>query len=343
MGVLRPKPVVAFADIQTAIGESSRSRVSSAALSPPTALQKTQIQIIDGLLQTALNRLWWHFYCPMRDLNDGETKAQYEAALANDLLGFYGYKGISRATAGSFSHISSYTGRKYTRLAIFLLAAPLWSRPASGSDAEGPGTAAVHPVCGRCERRGDGRGHQLQRLSVRFTTIGLICLRTWDDGAMASSSSTTAHVGRPSTPHYARVPYVDVIFGFCPGGAGARQRRDHRSETFRSIRGESELIPPALFLDPEDAATIETELNEAANAILYSVKSDNNTSAGDLEPDDGRCSRQARLQLRGERSQNDQVVCARSPARDRGVHRRRNHAGVLSHGRHPSPRQRCSL
>ena len=26
----------------------------------------------------------------------------------NDLLGFYSYRGISRATAGSFSHISSY-------------------------------------------------------------------------------------------------------------------------------------------------------------------------------------------------------------------------------------------
>ena len=55
--------------------------------------------------------------------------------------------------------------------------------------------------------------------------------------------------------------------------------------SFRSIpRPESELIPAGAR--SRDAATIETELNEAANAILYSVKSDNNTSAGDLEPDE---------------------------------------------------------
>lgn len=284
-----PKPVVAFADIQTAIeGVIALSGIKRGFIATPTALQKTQIQIIDGLLQTALNRLWWRFYCPMRDLNDGETKAQYEAALANDLLGFYSYKGISRATAGSFSHISSYTGRKYTRLAIFTYL-PRRCGLALHQDPMqkdlGPLPFIRYAVDANGVVTDAGISYNAYP-SGSLPSERLICLRTWDDegdGFFFVNNSPT--LADPSTPHYARVPYVDVIFEL----ARAVQERGNDAiigRSFRSIpRPESELIP-AGALDPEDAATIETELNEAANAILYSVKSDNNTSAGDLEPDE---------------------------------------------------------
>lgn len=286
-----PKPVVAFADLQDAIeGILALSGIKRGFIATPTALNKTQIQIVDALLQAVYNRLWLRFYCAMRDIDadGGETIAQYEAALANDLLGFYSYKGISRATAGSISHLSSYTDRKYTRLSIFTYL-PRRCGLALHQDPMQKDLGPLPYIRYQVDAAGvvTDAGISYDAYPVgSLPSERLICLRTWDDegpGRFFVNNSPT--LADPSTPHYARVPYVDVIFEL---GRAVQQRGNDAiiGRTFRSInRPESELIPTGA-LDPEDAAKIETELNEAANAILYSIKSDNNTSAGDLQPDE---------------------------------------------------------
>lgn len=283
------KPVVAFADLQDAIeGVLALSGIKRGFIATPTALTKTQIQIVDGLLQAVLNRLWLRFYCSMRDIEEGETVAEYEAALANDLLGFYSYKGISRATAGSISHLSGYTGRKYKRLTTFTYLprrCGLALHQAPMQKDLGPLPDIRYAVDENGVVTDAGISYDAYPVGS-LPSERLICLRTWDDegpGRFFVNNDPT--LADPSTPHYARVPYVDVIFEL----ARAVQERANDAiigRTFRTIaRPESEVIP-AGALDPDDASKIETELNEAANAILYTVKSDNNVSAGDLEPDE---------------------------------------------------------
>jgi len=283
------KPVVAFSDLQDAIeGVLALSGIKRGWIATPTALTKTQIQIVDGLLQAVLNRLWLRFYCSMRDIEEGETVAEYEAALANDLLGFDSYKGISRATAGSISHLSGYTGRKYKRLSIFTYLprrCGLALHQAPMQKDLGPLPDIRYAVDENGVVTDAGISYDAYPVGS-LPSERLICLRTWDDegpGRFFVNNDPT--LADPSTPHYARVPYVDVIFEL----ARAVQERGNNAaigKTFRTIaRPESESIP-AGALDFEDAQALETELNEAANAILYSIKSDGNSSAGDLEPDE---------------------------------------------------------
>ena len=284
-----PKPVVAFSDIQDAIEALLlTSGLKRGFITSPTAMSKTQIQIIDGLLQAAYNRVWLRFYAAMRDIEEGETVAEYEAALGADLLGFYSYKGISRATAGGISHVSTYTGRKYARLFIFSYVPrrcqlALHQDPMQKDLGPLPSIRFVKNAAGVVTDAG---------ITYDAYPVGslpsdrLICSRTWDEegeGRFYVNNSPT--LADPSTPHYARVPYVDVMFEL---GRALQERGNNAAigKTFRTIsRQESELVP-AGALDSEDAHALQTELNEAANFVLYSIKTDGNTSAGDLEADE---------------------------------------------------------
>ena len=289
--ITAPRPTVAFSDLQTAITNLvASSGFKRGFITSPMALSKTQIQTIDGILANAvvLNRHWLRFYAAMRDRNTGESVADYEAALSADLLGFYSYRGLSRATAGSFSHLSPYTLRRYTRLTVFSYV----SRRCQLALHQDPMQKDLGPLPSIRFAKNAAGVVTDPGISYDAAPVGslpsqrLICLRTWDDeGEGQFFVNTSPTLADPSTPHYGRVPYVDVIFEL---GRALKERGNQAAigRTFRSIRRpESELIP-AGALDAEDALALQAEMNEAGNAILYSIKSDGNTSAGDLGADE---------------------------------------------------------
>lgn len=289
--ITAPRPTVAFSDLQTAITNLvASSGFKRGFITSPMALTKTQIQTIDGILANlvVLNRHWLRFYAAMRDRNTGESVADYEAALSADLLGFYSYRGLSRATAGSFSHLSPYTLRRYTRLTVFSYV----SRRCQLALHQDPMQKDLGPLPSIRFAKNAAGVVTDPGISYDAAPVGslpsqrLICLRTWDDeGEGLFFVNTSPTLADPSTPHYGRVPYVDVIFEL---GRALKERGNQAAigRTFRSIRRpESELIP-AGALDAEDALALQAEMVEAGNAILYSIKSDGNTSAGDLGADE---------------------------------------------------------
>lgn len=280
-----PKPVVAFADLQTAVDAIKiLTSYKLGQLSTPVAQTRTQIGLIDATLQAVRNRMWLRYIAPTRDLNTGETAAQYVAAIANDFIGFESEKGLSKAVAGSFSHMSTYTGRNYRRSAVFQYVARRCGL-AVHQDPMEKELGGLPNIRYQVDNQGvvtdPGINYDAYPVGA-LPSARIIAMRTWpgEPGVFYFNNSPT--LADAADLAYGRVPYTDVIYECARIAQSVLSLTIGKS--YRAIaQAESDLIP-AGALEAEDAALIDNDVNEAVEAYLYSIKTDGNTSAGEMPP-----------------------------------------------------------
>jgi len=282
-----PKPVVSFAAIQTAIDALlalTGLRYGFVVATIPHT--RTQLALAEAPLLAARNRVWLRYRAPMRDLNDGETRAQYEAALAADLLGYNSDKGMVLASGGYFSHLSTYSRRNYRRPATFV-----WNgRRCSLALHQDPMQKDLGPLPNmRYAKAADGSVIDAGIYYDAYPTgslpsARLMCLRTFDsegDGRFFINNSVT--LSDASQPQYSRAPYVDVLFETARAATYLLEQAVI-GKSFTTISAPEGDLIPAGALSFEDAERIDTQVNAGLEALLKSIKTDGNASVGDLEP-----------------------------------------------------------
>lgn len=281
------KPDVAFADVQTAVDALlSLTGLRYGFVVTTIPHSRTQLALMDATFYAARDRVHLRYRAPMRDIADGESRADYENALAADLLGFNSQKGIVAASAGSFSHLSTYTRRRYQRLVMFHYVAAR-AALALHQDPMEKALGALKNIRYAKSAAGvvtdPGISYDAYP-NGSLPSARLICMRTWDsegDGLFFYNNSPTLH--DPSEPQYCRVPYIDVLYESTR--TAQRKLEDVTiGKSFRSIDApEGDLIPSGA-IDKDDASRIDVAVNQDVGTLLYSIKTDGNTSAGDLAP-----------------------------------------------------------
>ena len=277
------RPVVAVADLLSAADVACAAVAQERGFFMPVgAFNRTQAAQLDAKLQAAYQTAYLRSLVHVRDYNNSETRAQFEAAIANDFTGFVSDHGLVRVCAGHFSHLSPYTGRTHRRPVSFVVA----SRRCA---------IAVHQDPMEKELGGLPHIQYTKDASGVVTNPGIyydaypngalpsqrfICLRSWpgEDGVFYVNTSPT--MGDASDAGYALIPLSDVIIEANRVAAKElAQAVIGKSFRFRA-RPEGALIP-AGAIDVRDANAIDARVNSKVNAYLDTPKTDNNRSASD--------------------------------------------------------------
>lgn len=277
------KPSVSVADLLAAADVACASvSVKRGFFLPIGAFNRSQAAQLDAKIQAAYQSARLRAVVHVRDLNVGETKAQYDAAISADFVGFVSAKGHVRVSAGSFSHISPYTGRTFRRPAVFVWA----SRRCSIAVHQDPMEKELGPLP-HIQYTKDASGivtnpgiYYDAYPNGALPSQRFICLRTWpgEEGAFYVNTSPT--MGDPSDVGYSLVSLADVVVE-TDRIAAEELREACIGKSFRTIqRAEGPLIPSGA-IDVRDANSIDSRVNTKVNAYLFTPKTDGQTSASD--------------------------------------------------------------
>ena len=282
------KPVVAVADLLDGIDVIDADNANVLGwVSSPTVINRTQAALILAKLLAMRQRKWIRGYFNVRDFNTGETRAQFEAAMSNDFLGFVAERGALSIAAGHYSHLSDYTGRRFRRPAVMEWLARRCAM-------------AVHqdPM----EKADDTGGGSLSRIRYAVDANGVvidpgifydaypngalpsqrfICLRTWPGEVGRFYVNESPTMADPSDLGYSQVPYVDFVWEL----ARLAQQKLALTvgKTYASIaEPEDNGNAPAGALDVTDAQGIDDLVNQDLDAFAFSAKTDGKPSASPM-------------------------------------------------------------